>query len=376
MSLDFKLILDEFNRRFDELEIRWDRRFSSAAYIDLPPTSLSINHSSNASTSAPPTPVAVIADNWGGCFDDGEQHHTRPSVVVDNWGGFFCGEDVAPLDNPTRFVLPVASTDEASIDTAPARANSGVVDDSVFVTAEPSGYDKMDARLDLRFARLQQAEEVDEPYRDTVSPLPSLPVVYELYREASHPPLVHDNVAGVVSTGLDDDLNLQQIAKEPSVSSPPRHSSRDVVRGPCPRPLHHQLTIPVKANLDQICRLSRPCDVADRGLLCDLLWSDPSSMEDREWADNKDRYVSCTFGADARRTAAARRTWTSFAERTRWWRTNTSSLSTASSSPSSLPPTTASSAAPSPSSSRRRTETAARPSGVRQNVWSTPPALQ
>jgi diadenosine tetraphosphatase ApaH/serine/threonine PP2A family protein phosphatase len=306
MSLDFTLILDEFNRRFDELETRWDRRFSSAAYIDLPPTSLSINHSSDASASAPPTPVAVIADNWGGCFDDGEQYRTRPSIVVDNWGGFFYGEDVAPSDNPTRFVLPVASTDEPSIDTAPARANSGAADDSVFVTAEssgykePSGYDEMDARLDLRFARLQQlqAEEVDEPYRDAVSPLPPLPVVYEPYREASHPPPVHDDVAGVVSTGSDDDLDLQQIAKEPSVSSPPRHSSRDAVRGPCPRPLHHQLTIPIAANLDQICRLSRPCDVADRGLLCDLLWSDPSSMEDREWADNKDRYVSCTFGAD------------------------------------------------------------------------------
>ena len=63
MSLDFKLILDEFNRRFDELEIRWDRRFSSAAYIDLPPTPLSVNNSSNASASAPPTVVVVIADN-------------------------------------------------------------------------------------------------------------------------------------------------------------------------------------------------------------------------------------------------------------------------------------------------------------------------
>jgi hypothetical protein len=42
-------------------------------------------------------------------------------------------------------------------------------------------FDEMDARLDLRFARLQQlqAEEVDEPYRDAVSPLPPLPIVYE-----------------------------------------------------------------------------------------------------------------------------------------------------------------------------------------------------
>ena len=102
----------------------------------------------------------------------------------------------------------------------------------MFVTDEPSGYDEIDARLDLRFARLQQlqAEEVDEPYRDAVSPLPPLPVVYEPYREASHPPPVHDDDAGVVSTGSDDNLDLQQIAKESSVSSSPRHSSRDVVR--------------------------------------------------------------------------------------------------------------------------------------------------
>ncbi|KAL9320416.1 hypothetical protein ACSQ67_012255 [Phaseolus vulgaris] len=49
-------------------------------------------------------------------------------------------------------------------------------------------------------------------------------------------------------------------------------------------------------NLDQIRNLQRPTDVPDTGLLCDLLWSDPSK-EVQEWGMN-DRGVSYTFGAD------------------------------------------------------------------------------
>jgi len=48
-------------------------------------------------------------------------------------------------------------------------------------------------------------------------------------------------------------------------------------------------------DLQQISDLRRPCDVPDVGLLCDLLWSDPSPIEG--WAEN-DRGVSYTFGAD------------------------------------------------------------------------------
>lgn len=48
--------------------------------------------------------------------------------------------------------------------------------------------------------------------------------------------------------------------------------------------------------MDQIRNLARPADVPDTGLLCDLLWSDPSS-EVASWGDN-DRGVSFTFGAD------------------------------------------------------------------------------
>ncbi|GMN25701.1 hypothetical protein TIFTF001_001022 [Ficus carica] len=49
-------------------------------------------------------------------------------------------------------------------------------------------------------------------------------------------------------------------------------------------------------NLDQIRNLQRPTDVPDTGLLCDLLWSDPSK-EVKGWGMN-DRGVSYTFGAD------------------------------------------------------------------------------
>lgn len=49
-------------------------------------------------------------------------------------------------------------------------------------------------------------------------------------------------------------------------------------------------------SMDQIRAIQRPVDVPDRGLLCDLLWSDPD-REIRGWADN-DRGVSHTFGAD------------------------------------------------------------------------------
>ncbi|XP_059445276.1 serine/threonine-protein phosphatase PP1 isozyme 2-like [Corylus avellana] len=49
-------------------------------------------------------------------------------------------------------------------------------------------------------------------------------------------------------------------------------------------------------NLDEIRNMQRPCDVPDNGLLCDLLWSDPSK-DIQGWGMN-DRGVSYTFGAD------------------------------------------------------------------------------
>ena len=49
-------------------------------------------------------------------------------------------------------------------------------------------------------------------------------------------------------------------------------------------------------DLDQIRSISRPLDVPEGGLLCDLLWSDPEK-DLIGWGDN-DRGVSFTFGSD------------------------------------------------------------------------------
>jgi serine/threonine-protein phosphatase PP1 catalytic subunit len=49
-------------------------------------------------------------------------------------------------------------------------------------------------------------------------------------------------------------------------------------------------------DLNQIRGLVRPSDVPDKGLICDLLWSDPCSGV-HSWGMN-DRGVSYTFGAD------------------------------------------------------------------------------
>ncbi|VAH02442.1 unnamed protein product [Triticum turgidum subsp. durum] len=53
---------------------------------------------------------------------------------------------------------------------------------------------------------------------------------------------------------------------------------------------------PELTNLDQIKDIERPAEIPDYGLLCDLLWSDPSP--DGEGWGESDRGVSCTFGAD------------------------------------------------------------------------------
>jgi|EP00672_Neobodo_designis_P019102 serine/threonine-protein phosphatase PP1 catalytic subunit len=48
--------------------------------------------------------------------------------------------------------------------------------------------------------------------------------------------------------------------------------------------------------MEQVKKIVRPCDVADTGLICDLLWSDPEEGL-VGWGEN-DRGVSFTFGAD------------------------------------------------------------------------------
>lgn len=43
--------------------------------------------------------------------------------------------------------------------------------------------------------------------------------------------------------------------------------------------------------------LNRPTDIPNSGLLCDILWSDPSEQV-RGWKDNCQRGVGCLFGND------------------------------------------------------------------------------
>merc|ERR1712176_1086978 len=49
-------------------------------------------------------------------------------------------------------------------------------------------------------------------------------------------------------------------------------------------------------HLDDIRRITRPLDVPDGGLICDLLWADPDK-DISGWAEN-DRGVSFQFGPD------------------------------------------------------------------------------
>jgi serine/threonine-protein phosphatase PP1 catalytic subunit len=56
---------------------------------------------------------------------------------------------------------------------------------------------------------------------------------------------------------------------------------------------------PSLIHLDQIAKIPRPAEVPDSGLLCDLLWADPTPATDM-WGEN-DRGVSFSFGIEALR---------------------------------------------------------------------------
>jgi hypothetical protein len=88
MNSSLELFFDEFKRKLDELEARWERRFSLPGLEQLDTT----QH--------------VEADNWGGLFEDParvvEECDYEPAaspppmkeehdvvVVPDNWGGLF-----------------------------------------------------------------------------------------------------------------------------------------------------------------------------------------------------------------------------------------------------------------------------------------------
>lgn len=54
-----------------------------------------------------------------------------------------------------------------------------------------------------------------------------------------------------------------------------------------------------EATIDQVNRISRPADIPDSGMMCDLLWADPHPHSDGFFVDNSDRGVSYFFGVDA-----------------------------------------------------------------------------
>jgi hypothetical protein len=118
MSLDTKLILGAIGKLFDDFDARWERRL---------PKLLTTQEASPVISILTPTVTVgatVIADNWGGGFNEGEylfeQYCAAPYIVADNWGGFFGGEDAAtnaefaidPPGDPERFVLPNTSTSQ------------------------------------------------------------------------------------------------------------------------------------------------------------------------------------------------------------------------------------------------------------------------
>jgi hypothetical protein len=137
MSLDFKLILDEFNQRFDKIETRWYQRFLPSVYLDLPPTPLDVNHSSfDASASVPPTPAMVDsyapdpATQFVGFdfdpvsfFSNGTNSDLMSPAFLkgrEEANKFLPSQDkhVIDLDPPeysNRFILPTTSTNELSI---------------------------------------------------------------------------------------------------------------------------------------------------------------------------------------------------------------------------------------------------------------------
>lgn len=53
---------------------------------------------------------------------------------------------------------------------------------------------------------------------------------------------------------------------------------------------------PELKNLTKINEMQRPVEVADSGLFCDLLWSDPDKKNG--WHDNEERGAGQTFGKD------------------------------------------------------------------------------
>jgi hypothetical protein len=76
MALDTKLILEVLNERFAAWEVRFDKFLKSGGKVSTVPSSSSSPSKQGAAQEAS---KAVIADNWGGFFDGGDDLDTAVS---------------------------------------------------------------------------------------------------------------------------------------------------------------------------------------------------------------------------------------------------------------------------------------------------------
>ena len=48
-------------------------------------------------------------------------------------------------------------------------------------------------------------------------------------------------------------------------------------------------------NINQLKSIKRPTEIPDKGLLCDLVWSDPDNLKSKDFVENKERGISVCF---------------------------------------------------------------------------------
>ena len=108
-------LFDEFNRKLDKSEARWERRDTERraaraqrvaaveSRVDIP--SGSLRHSD-----------VVVTDNWGGLFEQPadflevrDLDLSDPPVVADNWGGLFDGGNYFSTCSSSASVTPAPS---------------------------------------------------------------------------------------------------------------------------------------------------------------------------------------------------------------------------------------------------------------------------
>ena len=52
-------------------------------------------------------------------------------------------------------------------------------------------------------------------------------------------------------------------------------------------------------DINQLKKIKRPTEIPDKGLLCDLVWSDPDNIKSNDFIENKERGISVCFSEKA-----------------------------------------------------------------------------